>query len=238
MNEEVKNKYMEVKELFRRMSHEICVVVESYHIWRTLTFARSIPEVGQEQAEKNAELMGIYKDFFIPTEQSHLQTFIIGLMKFFDRDPRALSFAGLIKIIQNNQAAFTPDVVRNIFPNLESIGAIKSSYIPIQQSTIDHFESFKTEHANLINNLKNIRDKQFAHTDMKTIKATFVPNKVETLIAAIQEIFNELSADFDLSSTIFSHLKEDSIRSTQYLLETLERGEQQRRKEFEEKWSP
>ena len=98
MSEDAKQKFIETQNLFKRMSHElICVIVESYYIWRTLTFARSIPEVGKEKAEKVAKQMSLYKDFLMPTEQSHLNTFIIGLMKFFDKDTRALSFANLIK---------------------------------------------------------------------------------------------------------------------------------------------
>lgn len=219
------------------MSHEICVVVESYYIWRSLVFARSIPEVGQERADKNAKLMSVYKDFFIPTEQSHLQTFIIGLMKFFDRDSRSLSFANLLKVIGENKELFTPDVIREVFPHLDSIGAIKSDYTPIKQETIDRFEAFKLEHATLIESLKDVRDKQFAHTDMEPIKATFVPNEIEILITAIQEMFNTISADFDLSSTTFEHLQKDSIRSTTNLLENLERGEIQWRKEIENSWN-
>lgn len=236
MSEEAEGKYKKVKEHFSRMSHEICIIVESYYIWRTLTFARSIPEVGQEQAEKNANLMNIFKEFFVPTEQSHMQTFIVGLMKFFDHDPRALSFTGLIKTIQDNQTDFTPEIVRSVHPNLDSIGAVKSDYVPIKQATIDRFEALKTEHANLIADLKNIRDKQFAHTDIEPIKTKFIPIEIEILISAIQEMFNTMSGDFDLSSTIFAHLQENSIRNTQFLLETLECGEKQRRKEWEEKW--
>ncbi len=96
--QEAKEKFLEIQSLFTRMSHEVvCIVVESYYIWRTLTLARSIPEIGEEKANKNAKLMNLYKEFFLSTENSHLQTFITGLMKFFDKDPRALSFNSLIK---------------------------------------------------------------------------------------------------------------------------------------------
>ena len=79
--------------------------------------------------------------------------------------------------------------------------------------------------------------KQFAHTDMEPIKGTFVPNEVEALIVAVQEIFNKLSGNFDSSSTTWKHLKDESIRSTKFLFENLERGEAQRRKEFDKKWN-
>ena len=236
MNDDVKNKFIEARELFNRMRFEICAVVESYHIWRTLTFARSIPEVGQGQAEKNAKLMTLYKSFFIPTEQSHLQTFIIGLMKFLDRNPQTLSIAGLIKEIEKNKSVFTADVIRSVSPELAKTDAVKDDYVPITQETIDEIEKFRKPHETLIANLKNIRDKQFAHTDMKTINGTFVPNEVEALIKTVQDMFNKLSNSFDLSGTTWDHLKEDSIRSTQFVFENLERGEMQRKEEIRKKY--
>lgn len=236
MSDEARKKYMETKELFNRMSHEICAVIESYHIWRTLTFARSIPEVGKEKAEKNAALLSLYKDFFIPTEQSHLQTFVIGLMKFFDRNSQALSIAALIKELEKNKTMFTADVVRSVYPALANTGSIKDDYIPITQDTTDEIEKIRKPHEALIANLKDVRDKQFAHTDMKAIKGTFVPLEVEALIRAVQEMFNKLSNSFDLSGTYWDHLKEDSIKSTQFVFENLERGEAERKEEIKIKY--
>lgn len=65
MNEDAKQKFLEVQSLFRRMSNEeVCVLIESYYIWRTLTFARSIPEIGKEKASKIAILKSflVYKN--------------------------------------------------------------------------------------------------------------------------------------------------------------------------------
>ena len=232
MDENAKKKFLEVKELFNRMSHEISAVIESYHIWPTLTFSRSIPEVGKEQAEKNAALLSLYKDFFIPTEQSHLQTFVIGLMKFFDRHSQALSIAGLIRELEKNKSIFTADVVRSTFKDPGGYDPIKDDYEPITQEIKDKIEELRKPHETLIANLKDIRDKQFAHADMETINGTFVPNEVEALIVAVQEMFNTLSGNFDSSSTIWNHLKDESIRSTQFVFENLNRGEIQRKEEM------
>jgi len=237
MNKDAKQKFIEIQNLFKRMSHElVCVVVESYYIWRTLVFSRSITEVGKEVAEKNAKLMNLYKEFFLPTEQSHLHVFITGLLKFFDKDPQALSFNKLINKIQTNKNSFTKEILESIYPHLKEMGVTKDYYSPILQSDIDHFEGIIAKHKDLIENLKDIRDKQLAHTDLKTHDRTFVPNEVEELIQAIQEIFNKFTKTFDQSSTIWDHLKEDSIRSTNFLMENLERGEKVRLEEIRKKW--
>ncbi len=237
MNEQAKEKFLEIQALFKRMSHEeMCVLIESYYIWRTLTFSRSTTEMGKEEAEKNVKIINLYKEFFIPTEQSHLHTFIVVLMKFFDKDYRALSIANLIKQIENNKDSFTPEILRSIHPHLEQMGVVKEDYLPISQSDIDHFEELKEKHKDLIANLKNIRDKQLSHTDMEAIKGTFVPLEIEELIKAVQDMFNKLSNSFDLSSTIWDHLERDSIHRTEFLLENLERGEKVRLEEIRKKW--
>lgn len=236
-NPEARKRFLMIQTLFRRMSfEEICVVVESYYIWRTLTFSRSIPEVGKDEAEKMAKTMSLYKDFFMPTEQSHLQIFILGLMKLFDKDPQALSIHNLIKRIQINKHIITSGVLADINPHLKAIGAIPEKYSPINEKDVEHFYQLQEKYKNLIGNLKNIRDKQFAHTDMKINNGTFVPNEIENLIEDVQGIFNKLSNGFDLSATTWDHLKDDSIRNTKFLLENLERGEKQRLKEIKEKW--
>lgn len=231
-----KERFLEIQQLFRRMSNEICVVVESYYIWRALVFARSIPEVGQERADKNAQLMSFYKDFFIPTEHSHLQVFIVGLMKFFDKNPSALSFKGLISQIQFNKDDLTIEDLKNARPHLEDVELAKDSYSPIKEETINYLEEIFKKHESLIPKLKDIRDKELAHIDIKAHMGTFVPNEIEILIEDIQSMFNKLSNDFDLSVTVFSHLKEDSISNTHFLLETLEKGEEQRKEEIRKKY--
>ncbi len=180
--------------------------------------------------------MSIFKDFLIPTEQSHLQTFIIGLLKFFDKDTRALSFANLIKQIKENEGVFTPDILKSVYPHLDQIGLLNNDYLPIKQEDINYFEGLIEKHKELISSLKDIRDKQFAHTDMEVINKTFVPNEVEELINDIQDMFNKLSNSFDRSSTSWDYMKTDSINGTKFLLDSLEQSEIQRKKEIRDKW--
>ncbi len=232
MDEEAKNKFLEVKELFNRISHEIFSVTESYYIWRQLTFSRSTTEVGEDQAKKNVKLLNLYKYFFIPTEYSHLQVFIVGLMKFFDKDSQSLSIERLIKDIEKNKDLFSPSLLRSIYPRLADIGAIKDDYVPITQDIVNQIKKIREPHEALISNLKNIRDKKLAHMDIKIIEATFIPNDVEVLIKVIQEIFNKISNNFDLSITSWSHIENESISSVDLLFKNLERGEFKRRKEY------
>jgi hypothetical protein len=230
--------FSEIQVLFRRLSHEVCSVIESYYIWRTLTFSRSIPEMGQEEADKNAELMTICKEFFMPTERAHLHFFVIGLMKFFDRKPPALSFVTLMDEIKKHADIFTPEVFRNVHPKLHQLGAIEEDYLPIRQEVIDDFQQLEINYEKQVGVLKTARDKQFAHTDFLTVDLTFIPLEVEALIEAITEMFNKLSNCFELSSTTFDHLKEDAIRSTQLLLENFKRGEKVRMEEIHKSYLP
>jgi hypothetical protein len=227
--DDAERKYEEIKDLFKRMSNEMCEVVEFYYIWNTLTFSRSIPEVGKKSAEKNAEIITLYKDFFVPIEQSLLKTFIIGLVKFFDNDSRALSIANLKREIKKNKEIFTKELFEKTHPNLVKLGLIRETYQPISEETIQYIQKIKKKHKKLIGILKKIRTKQFAHTDMAVIEnkdSIFVPNEVKQLINDVQEILNKLSVDFDDSSTVWDFLKDESINTTKFLLENLKKHEE------------
>lgn len=238
MEKEAEKKFLEIKELFNRMREEMCVIVASYYIWDTLVFAGSISEVGREQAGKNIRLTeDLYINFFIPTKQSHLQTVIIGLMKFFDKDHQAaLSIENLIKKIIKNKDIFTLEIFKNLHPKLDEIGAIKNEYSPIDKNTIDYIKQLQKKYESIKNDLQTCRDKQLAHTDIKIPKKLiFVPNELEAFIGSVQEMFNKLSSNFDLSSTIWDSIKDSSIRDTNFLLENLNRGEIQRREEIQKR---
>jgi predicted RNA-binding protein with EMAP domain len=67
-------------------------------------------------------------------------------------------------------------------------------------------------------------------------RGNFVPKEVEELIKDIQEVFNKISNDFDLSATTFEFIKNDSINNVHFLFENLERGEAQRQGEIIKKY--
>jgi len=226
MNEEVKEKFIEIQKLFTKMSHEImCTTVSSFYIWHTLAFSRSEVENDKEIAEKNVKIINLYKDFFIPTEESHLHIFVINIMKFYDKDNRALSFDNLVKLIRKNEKYFTPDFLKSVNPYLIEIGVNVDDYTPVKEEDLSYIESIIDKHKDLISSLKDIRDKQFAHTDINYISGTFIPNQVEELLQDTQSIFNRLSTSFERSTTMWDHIKRDSIRDTKFLFENLERGE-------------
>ena len=231
-----KEKFQEIQGLFKRLSHEMFEVVESYHIWATLVFSRSILEVGKEKAERNVAIMGLYKDFFVTTERNHMHAFIVGISKFFDRDPRALSVQQLIQKIKESEDIITAGIFKEACPDRFFPEDFKDGYKPIHDEDIKYIEELRKKHESVIGNLKTIRDKQSAHTDMEVIKATFVPNEVVELIEAVQEMFNKLSGRFESATTTWRHLKDDAVRNTEFLLENLERGEVARMKEIKEKW--
>jgi|SRR3989344_921091 len=230
--ESSKMKFLEIKNHFTRMSNEMCAVIESYYIWAALTFARSIPEVGEEKANKNAALMAQHNYFFMPTEQAHLKAFVIGLMKFFDNDPNALSIYALIREVRINKEALTADVFRSLEPKLAEIGAISDGYSPFDPTIQSEVKQLRKKHKDLIKNLEDIRNKQFAHTEMKPIKdTTFVPNEVAALIEGIQDILNKLTSSFNSSHTLYDHPKNDSTNHVAFLLDNLEKGVAQRKEE-------
>jgi len=236
-----KEKFEEIRKLFKKLSDEMCKVVESYYIWETLVFSRAIPEVGKKTAEKNAAIMSLCKDFFVMTEHNHREMFIIGISKFFDRDPRAVSIQQLINKIRESQDLITADFFKENFPDRSFPEDFKDGYRPIHDEDVKLIGELRKKHEILIGTLKTIRDKQTAHTDIEVIQDKdavkgFIPNEVVALIEAVQEMFNKLSGRFESSTTTWDHLKREAISHTQFLLENLERGEKVRQEEIRKEW--
>lgn len=233
-----KEKFLEIKALFKRLSDEMCRTVEIYWIWQTLAFARSIPEVGKEEAEKNVIIINRNKYFFMPVEDSLLHAFIIGLSKFFDKNPQSLSIAALIKKIHESKEEITADVLLEVYPDhFNDDENLKKNYSPLNDADIKNISDLKLKHKLIIENLKIIRDKRSAHTDIAIIRGEFIPKDVEALILAIQEMLNKLSSTFNRSKTIWDHLKTEAINDTKLLIENLERGEEQRMAEIKKRFS-
>lgn len=232
-----KEKFIEISSLFKRLSDEMCRTVESFYIWETFHLSRSIPTVGKEKAERNVKIINSYKNFFLPTENSHIDSFIIGISKFFDRDPRALSIQFLIDEIKKNKEIFTPETLLEVYPGRFDEAEIAGNYLPMEEKDELVIEKLREKHVPLINKLKLIRDTQSAHTDIQPANEDFVPKEVEELINAIQEMLNTISSRFDRASTCWDYIKDNAIRDTEFLFDSLEKGEFQRKKEIEERWA-
>ena len=231
-----KEKFQEIQKLFKRLSDNMGRVVESYYIWETLVFSKSISEVGKEKAEKNVAIMTPYKDFFFTTEYNHMDGFIIGISKFFDRDSRALSIQQLIQKIKESEDIITADILAEFYPSCCFSEDFKSGYKPIHDDDLKYIEEIRKKHESVIDTLRTIRNKHSVHMDMEVIKVSFIPKEVAELVEAIQEMFNKLSGRFASSATNWNQLKDEAINQTKFLLENLEKGETQRMKEIKEKW--
>ena len=227
-----KEKFEEILSFSKRLSDEMCNTVQSFYIWKTLYFSRSIPTVGKEEAEMNVKTISLYRNFFLSTEKSHLNSFIIGISKFFDQNPKALSIQFLINEIKTNKEIFTVETLLKIYPDRFDKKELAENYSPIKEEDKIEIEKLRRQHVPVIEKLKLIRDKQSAHTDIKTVNVSFIPNEVESLIGAIQKMLNIISYRFDRSSTNWDSMKEGAIRDTDFILKNLYRREYQRLKEI------
>jgi hypothetical protein len=229
MSQQAVKKFKEIKDLFKRLSDEMCLVVESYYIWRSLTFTISILEVGEEKANRNVQILTRYNDFFTATKYSHFQTFVMGLYKFFDTRGDSLNLDRLIKEIDKYQYAFKPEIVRIALPELGERGLVPDDYKPIDNEILNKIESIKSKHEKILTTLEDLRH-SMAHIALNKIgtQRNFIPAEVEEFISAIQEMFNILSGKFDLSFTHWDHLQDVATQTTNYLLDDLERAEKNR----------
>lgn len=228
--------YKEVEGMFKRLSDQMCHVVQAFYLWRVLVFSRSIPEVGKEQAEKNVEIIRSYQNFFAQTENSHLETFIIGITKFYDRDLRSLTLDAIINKMCEYQNDITAETLINIYPDRFDKDELRADYRPFDEADLVDIGNLRQENKQVLENLIVIRNKQAAHTNIEIINVTFIPTEVEKFIEDTQKIFNKLQERFSRASTVWDHMKEGVERDTRLLYENLHRGEVQRKEEIRQKW--
>jgi len=214
----------------------MCLLVEAFHAWRSLVFSRSIPEMGEERANKNAAILRHHNDFFQTVEYSLLNTVILGTSKFYDRHPKALSIDVLIQKLREYKDDITADLLEQIRPGTVFFSEEeRADFVAFKEEDALEVEALRQKNEAVIKNLKDIRDKSVAHTDIIPIKGSIIPNEVEQLINDTQEIFNKLSR-FERSATMWDHLGDNAKSDVTFILENLERGEAERQREIDERW--
>jgi len=133
MSNSNKEKFEEILKIFKRLSDEMCKTVESFYVWETLYLSRSIPTVGKEQAERNVQVINSYLNFFLTTENSLIDSFIIGISKFFDIDSRNFSIYFLINEIKRNKEIFAKETLLQVYPNRFEENELVKNYSPIEK---------------------------------------------------------------------------------------------------------
>jgi len=133
MSNSNKEKFEEILKIFKRLSDEMCKTVESFYVWETLYLSRSIPTVGKEQAERNVQVINSYLNFFLTTENSLIDSFIIGISKFFDIDSRNFSIYFLINEIKRNKEIFAKETLLQVYLNRFEENELVKNYSPIEK---------------------------------------------------------------------------------------------------------
>jgi len=228
------DQYKEIESTFKRLSGVMTQTVSSYYIWSTLTFARSTAEVG-EVANKNVEIISFHKYFFNQVERALLNSIILGLNKFFDKDQRAVSFKTLIAKLDDAKDVVNADTLLNVYPDRFKPGDHwLKDYVVFEDTDVSHLNNLYEESVSVLTTLKDIRDKTIAHEDFVQPDTTFVPLEIEKLIDHTQEIFNKLQSKACLATTDWRNMKDSSIHDTNTVISNLIRGEAERKREIYE----
>ncbi|MEI6042507.1 MAG: hypothetical protein WCQ00_02995 [bacterium] len=193
------------EELIKRMSMKIHSAYVSYLVWKWLEQSRNI-NAGEERAYRNVEVMNHQSNFFHVALQGSFYSFILDLSVFFDKQKPALSLENLLLHTNTSEE------------NIEKIKAILAPHDKIIQQI-----------------KKDIRDKDVAHFDIgvdRTKPNMILYKETEDLFAAVQEVFNLISENFN-GTLYFCAPDEESISfEMEYLLDNLEKGENKRKEDI------
>jgi len=221
------DKYLEVELLFHDLGRQMTQAVASYYIWSTLHFSLSRAEVGEETAQNNLVAIKPYHYFFVHTEFAHLHSFILAITKFYDRTADSNTINNILNKLQQYAIDITPEVIKSTRPDkFDEEGLSSMANLFYDQTTLNKIDLIRSNNSALVSKLFNFRNKVIAHNEYGTdFDRSFIPTEVEALIADSQKIFNLLQHNAYLATTDWTGMKEESVRHTKQLLETLNLGE-------------
>jgi len=197
----------EIKNMIELLSMRMHSAYMSYYFWKWLEQARNV-NIGEEKANRNLKIMNHQKNFFHTVLRSSFYSFVIDLCIFFDRQQPALSIDKLISLVKLDTE------------EISKINEIRE----LQKINIE--------------NLKNIRDKEIAHLDLNVDRSenkNIIYIEVENLFNGVQEIFNIITKRFDNSIWSWNTFDNQVDHEMNWLFDNLERGEQKRMAEVEER---
>ena len=153
--------------------------------------------------------MNLQKNFFHTAIKGAFYCFVIDLLIFFDKQTPALSVDKVVKLLD------------------------------LSSSDEEKIEGIRKSQEDNISKLKNIRDKDIAHFDIKVDRSktnTIIYQETEDLFKAVQDIFNILSLNIDRSLWIWDHIENEVKREMEWLFKNLKAGEIKRIEDINEKW--
>lgn len=204
----------------------------TFRVFQALRKLRAPNIVGEEEADANARAMTRFKNFFGPTEDSLFRYSMLSLATVFDESDEALHVNAMLNYIGSNHKKITRDDFREFNQDRPYLDSLYERYEGMDTKDLLAVRGDLMKHETALSKLKDYRDQYLAHNDKKKdeIKITF--DEAESLFALAEKTINLFSSKLNDSSTMYSHIADETMRDTKYLLKALDRSEKYRQREL------
>ncbi|MEI6553655.1 MAG: hypothetical protein WCO09_03740 [bacterium] len=190
-------------------TNRMLTALGAYHIWKWISNSVNINnDGGKKEAYRILNILNKYNAVFQQLRISTYKSFVADLCIFFDKNGYEESFSiekllGLVNI-----SRIEIDVLRK------------------------KIEKIKRKNGSSINLLQELRNADVGHQELDR-KARHLQYKIiEDLFLAVQEILNLISNSHNRSISSWDHIGEEIEHEMKWIINNLERGEEQRIKEI------
>lgn len=216
-----------LKERVERLRRIHLKAIGSFNAFEQLQEFRAPNLIGKELAQKHAEALGTYKGFFNIAENALNTELHIAVAKLFDSHKDALHIEKLVNYAEQNQSTITASQQANLDEDKEYSSELAKVYEGLSREDLLTIKNELEAAKDKIARLKDVRDKEVAHVDIKKpeqLKYLTYQEFVE-LIELSEKILNLVSKRLYGDVAWFEPYKEQVIEGSQSLLRLVAKSE-------------
>ncbi len=182
---------------------------------------------GAELAQKHAEAIGVYKGFFNTAEHALNTELHIDVAKLFDSHKDALHIERLVNYAAQNRNKISAKGLASLGEDEESSSELASVYEGLKRNDLLSIKSDLDAAKDKIKRLKDVRDKEVAHINLKKPEELDYLSYQEfvELIELSEKILNTVSSKIYSDVVWFEPYKNQVVNDTKSLLRLVAESE-------------
>lgn len=213
--------------------------ISAYKLFDELNKLSAPNKIGIKKAEANVNIFNKYKYFILTSKESLRCYFLIELSKFFDEDKKrnqTLSIQGIIEHALLDVNSFSTIEFKKYHKDRVIIPELFENFTPLSKKDLIKIKNRIEKNNNIINRVKNYRDKYLAHDDIEKIDIPLNKKDVDILLKIVKDTITLLYKKLDFSSNSYDNYEKEPIKNINDLVNDLKEYEQIRLDKLEKEY--
>lgn len=191
----------------------------AFNVYEQLNELRAPNIVGDDEANKNAEVMSSYTGFFTAAESALNLEFLMLIAKLFDTHKDALHISRLINFAEQNQKQLTASDFKAFNEGRPYVDELVVRYEGIKREDLLDVGRRLTEAEPILQKLKDQRDKVMAHENLHRQGLESISyEEIKRLLDLSHDILNIFSSKTNHETTSYSVLRGQAVDDTKRLI--------------------